>query len=144
MDDNSSYITRRSFYIVAALSAAMIIISMTTCLIISSIRENSLKSEILNSVNSDITARTEMNNSLIFHYLSTINSSSSQTKMPEALYQLKEHNGKIAVVSTDGSIIEILDVYVFTLPETDKSQLLSGIPLYSETELLSIIQDYTS
>lgn len=144
MEYNSHYITKRSFYLAAGIIAVMVIISMVTCLIVSSIRETSLKNDIMDSVNTTITAKTEANNSLILRYLTASANTSAKPQTPEILYQLKEHNGKIAVISTDGNVMEILDVYVFTLPDTDKSQLSSGIPLYSETELLSIIQDYTS
>ena len=53
-------------------------------------------------------------------------------------------DGSIAVFSGgDGHILRILDVTAANLPCTDLMLLSSGIPLYSDEELCSLIADYT-
>jgi len=54
------------------------------------------------------------------------------------------NDGSIAIFSaSDGSVIQLLDVAVRSLPDTDIRLLYSGIPLYSDDELCSLIADYT-
>ena len=56
----------------------------------------------------------------------------------------KEYEGKIGIFSEDGNLEKTIDVYVKTLPETDQRLLREGIILFSEDELRSLIEDYSS
>ena len=68
----------------------------------------------------------------------------TQTEKRAILYIMKEHDGKISVYDAEqNEIIQILDVYVFTLPETDRKFLKDGINIYSDAELRQLIEDYT-
>jgi len=63
---------------------------------------------------------------------------------PCAIYIMRENGGKISIYDAKTeNIIKTLDVYVFTLPESDREYLKQGIEIYSESELISLIEDYT-
>lgn len=54
-------------------------------------------------------------------------------------------NGTIGVYSmTDGSCIDEIGVYLYSLPQADREYLEKGILVYSVGELLSLYEDYTS
>ena len=61
------------------------------------------------------------------------------------IYILGEHEGKLAVLSPDKTIIyRIFDVYINTLPVYDRELLNNGIKVKSEEELNSLVEDYNS
>lgn len=59
-------------------------------------------------------------------------------------YIVKEHNGKIAVFSKDGTfpLHTFESPYVRDLPEYDQKLLKEGIIADTNTKLLEILQDY--
>ena len=151
MEYNNHYMTKKSFYTAAGILAAFVAVAMITCLTAASIREDNLKNELSAIISDTVRAKNEANNALILRYLASGTQDNCTTvgggmSSPDKvlLYQLKEYDGRIALYGGDGMLVELLDVYVFTLPDSDRAELSSGIPLYSETELLSILQDYTS
>jgi len=58
-------------------------------------------------------------------------------------YLVKEYEGQIGIFSSDGKLLEILDTYVKTLPEADRSLLGEGIWVETRAELNSLIEDYS-
>ena len=60
------------------------------------------------------------------------------------VFTVKEYMGKIGVFSTDGVLIQVIEVYVKTLPEADKRLLGEGIEIIGKSALNSIIEDYSS
>ena len=68
----------------------------------------------------------------------------AQTTVDEYIRILKEYEGKIGIFNEAGSLVDMIDVYVKTLPETDRRLLKEGIILFSEDELRSLIEDYSS
>ncbi len=56
---------------------------------------------------------------------------------------MRESGGRIAIYTSDGYLVRILDVMVDTLPESDRKALQDGISVSSWKELLALIQDYT-
>ena len=56
---------------------------------------------------------------------------------------MRESGGKIAIYTSEGYLVRILDVSVDTLPEADRNALRTGITVSSWKELLALIQDYT-
>jgi len=59
-------------------------------------------------------------------------------------YILREYEGKIGIFSADETLPdEILDVFVFTLPDADRQALRCGIRVYSEEALQRLIEDFT-
>ena len=62
---------------------------------------------------------------------------------PPIEYTIKSHKGRIGIFE-DSKLSYLLDVYINTLPKTDRDLLEEGIIVYSDSELHSIIEDYTS
>ena len=58
-------------------------------------------------------------------------------------YLVKEYRGQIGIFSTDGTLLEVLDTYVKTLPEADRALLGEGISVKTKAELNSLIEDYS-
>ena len=59
-----------------------------------------------------------------------------------AVYTLTEHNGVIGVFDAAGELVRVLNVFVMTLPETDREALQVGIPAYSYEEMLRLAAQY--
>ena len=57
---------------------------------------------------------------------------------------VKEHRGRIGIFDQEGTLISILDTYVKTLPDADRSLLGEGIKIETEAQLYALIEDYTS
>jgi len=58
-------------------------------------------------------------------------------------YIIKEHNGNIGIFSSEGELINTINVAVITLPIEERQRINNGIKVTSEKELYSIIEDYT-
>ncbi len=56
---------------------------------------------------------------------------------------VKEYEKRVAIFLEDGTLFDVLEVYVKTLPEADRRMLGEGIVIETEDELRSIIEDYT-
>jgi hypothetical protein len=146
MEHENKPISRKSIIFVGVMTALAVVIFMTAALCFIDNRADSLVNEVLMSVKDAIRAEARAADAQSIQYVHDVAAVAEHVFSEKVImYEVREYNGKIAVLTTsDGSIAQILDVYVFMLPETDKAELTSGIPLYSDTELLSIIQDYTS
>ena len=72
-----------------------------------------------------------------------ISTAESESESTEEVYTVKEYMGKIGIFSSDGVLIEVLDVYVKTLPEADKRLLGEGFNVTGKKQLNSIIEDYS-
>ncbi len=58
-------------------------------------------------------------------------------------YTVKEYQGKVAVFEKDSeNPMDVLDVYVAQLPETDRTQLHDGIIIETKEKLARLIEDY--
>ena len=67
-----------------------------------------------------------------------------QTVFDDALFVVREKDGKVAIFDyRTGKVIEELNVYTYSLPPTDRTYLEKGIMLYTVSELISLIEDYT-
>lgn len=61
------------------------------------------------------------------------------------VYKLKSYNGNIAVFNSDSSDpIRITSVSIEELPPADQELLKKGIEVFSEEELITILEDYCS
>ena len=58
-------------------------------------------------------------------------------------YWAREYREQIGIFYPDGSLYQVLDTYVKTLPKSDQNLLKEGIYLEDERELLELIQDYS-
>ncbi len=68
------------------------------------------------------------------------------TESREALYIMKIHNDEIGVFKpdSDNPLYTLENVHIKSLPQYDQSLLNTGIVIYSEKELQSLIEDYDS
>lgn len=64
----------------------------------------------------------------------------------EVLYVMKTVDGKIGVFKPDSEVplYTLNDVHLKSLPQYDQKLLNTGIKIYSEKELKSLIEDYDS
>ncbi len=75
---------------------------------------------------------------------------SPETQRPEdsaeetrqALYLLAEHEGRIGVFDAGGELLRTLNVFVMTLPTSDREALTVGIPAYSWQEMCELTERY--
>ena len=58
-------------------------------------------------------------------------------------YLIKEYRGQIGVFSENGTLLEVIDTYIKTLPEADRALLGEGISVKTKSELYSVIEDYS-
>lgn len=56
---------------------------------------------------------------------------------------VKEHAGQIGIFRRDGTLLQVLDTYVKTLPKADRDLLGEGILVQTQKELNAIIEDYS-
>ncbi len=71
---------------------------------------------------------------------------SAETETPkESIYILGIYNGKLALFNGESRYpLKIYDLWVRSLPSSDISRLEEGIKIFSEEQLFSIIEDFTS
>ena len=71
--------------------------------------------------------------------------SAPETSEPdEKIWIVREYRGQIGIFSEDDTLVKTINVYIKTLPETDRILLKEGIRVTSERQLYSIIEDYSS
>lgn len=60
-------------------------------------------------------------------------------------YKISEFNGKLAVFDRDSKLpYKVYDTYINSLPEEDRRIIKNGIYTDSSTEMMKIIEEYTS
>ena len=57
-------------------------------------------------------------------------------------YLIKEQNGKVALFSSDGTLLREVEIPLRALPQKDREMLANGIKIKDDAELYSLIQDY--
>ena len=57
-------------------------------------------------------------------------------------FWMRESGGRIAVYTSDGDLVRLLDISVSLLPIADQEALAAGISLSSWKEVLSLIEDF--
>ncbi len=63
----------------------------------------------------------------------------------KAIYRLCECGGKIGIYDANSDvIIDIIDIFVSTLPKKDRAALKEGIEIYSFNELANLINDFST
>lgn len=58
-------------------------------------------------------------------------------------YLIKEYEGRIGIFDASGTLVEMIDVYIKTLPEADKQLLKEGFTVIGKKSLTSIKEDYS-
>ena len=61
----------------------------------------------------------------------------------QPVYTVKEYMGKIGIFLADGSLYDVIEVYVKTLPTADRRLLEEGFEVVGNTRLYSVIEDYS-
>ena len=79
----------------------------------------------------------------VYVYVNAENESESETEGSYISWIVKEHNEKIGVFDSNGSLIKLIDIYVKALPKSDQAALREGILINSDKELYSIIEAYS-
>ncbi len=64
------------------------------------------------------------------------------TAAPAAMYILTEHDGVIGVFDAAGELIQTVNVFTLTLPESEREALKVGIPAYSHEEMRAMVEQY--
>lgn len=60
-------------------------------------------------------------------------------------FKLSEYEGKIAVFELGSKEpVEVFDVYLTSLPQNEQNKIKSGLYAENESELQTLIEDYTS
>ena len=68
-----------------------------------------------------------------------------ETTSTSPLYTLSQYDGKLALFKRGYSMpVEIYEVYLSSLPQSEQSKIKSGISAQTDEEILKIIEDYTS
>ena len=81
----------------------------------------------------------EKDSETIYVYLASPESDSeSQT----ASFLIKERDGKIGIFDSEGKLLRIIETYIKSLPEAERTAIEEGYDVYSEKELYSIIEAY--
>lgn len=66
-----------------------------------------------------------------------------ETTAQEEIFMLKEYNGIIGVFNESGTLTDIIEVEIKSLPRQDQTMLGTGIWAFSRQELAALIEDYT-
>ena len=61
----------------------------------------------------------------------------------DEVYIIRQYMEMIGIFKEDGSLVEVIEVYVKTLPEADRRLLGEGFEVIGNTKLNSVIEDYT-
>lgn len=68
---------------------------------------------------------------------------SNNAKATQPTYVLKEYSGKVALFTENSTTpYEIYDIYIESLPNSDREKLENGITLHNETQLNRLLEDY--
>ncbi len=79
----------------------------------------------------------------IYIYVTDNAESDSADETEVSGWIVKEYSEKIGIFTQDGTLVQVLDTYVKTLPETDRRLLGEGIYIETRAQLNAIIEDYT-
>ena len=93
----------------------------------------------------DSQAETTSKNETVYVYVE-ITSEEKETAevIARNYYKVCAYEERIAVFSEDGTLLEVWDTYVKTLPKADQRLLEEGLILFSEEEFHAVKEDYTS
>lgn len=133
---NTKYVTLKTFYITVLFLCCFILLCIFTAVHFINLREKELLNSLVIPVRTvyDTPAKQDIQTE----------QEDEITEIANVLYIVAEYDGKIGIFdSKRTTVFEVLDVYVDYLPETDRQYLKTGINIYTNDELLSIIADYT-
>ena len=73
----------------------------------------------------------------------TLLESNMETEIEPIEYTVKSYEEKIGIFINNNSLVRVIYVYIKTLPKADQELLEKGFLVIGESELRSIIEDYT-
>ena len=117
---------------------AIIMLIIVVCVAIASVNNKFTESPSVE----DSESITEILTEYVYIRQDTYATEATVQTEPE-LYIVKEYLGQIGIFYFDGTLIDVLDVYIKTLPEADRRMLGEGISVDSKAKLNSIIEDYS-
>ena len=65
------------------------------------------------------------------------------TAAPQESWIVREHERRIGIFSSDGTLLDALEIDTKTLPMADRILLREGITVRSRSELYALIEDYS-
>ncbi len=71
--------------------------------------------------------------------------SESETSSPDeqTCWIVREHERRIGIFSSDGVLLQLLEIYTNTLPQADQRLLREGITVETRSDLYALIEDYS-
>ena len=103
-----------------------------------------LSTRLKRSVNTVTETVTEKEIVYVYAENDILPSEPEQSEPDEKIWIVREYRGQIGIFSEDDTLVRTINVYIKTLPETDRILLKEGIRVTSERQLYSIIEDYSS
>ena len=103
-----------------------------------------LSTRLKRSVNTVTETVTEKEIVYVYAENDILPSEPEQSEPEEKIWIVREYRGQIGIFSEDDTLVRTINVYIKTLPETDRILLKEGIRVTSERQLYSIIEDYSS
>ena len=88
-------------------------------------------------------SKTISNTNTVYVYVSENIETSPVESESEDGWLVQTYNDKIGIFDKHGTLIQVLDVYIKTLPKVDQAELQEGFWIRSEKELYSIIEAYS-
>ena len=122
-DINNTFIEKKTFIFSIFLLALIIVMSIVICFLL-------LNDKILSMTNTfDDNTDIEVGNQI-------------EDEKDVCIYEIKEYNKKIGIYKNN-SLIYTLNIYTFTLPESDQILLKQGIITSSQKDLIKIIEEFS-
>ena len=103
-----------------------------------------LSTRLKRSVNTVTETVTEKEIVYVYAENDILPSAPNPSEPDEKIWIVREYRGQIGIFSEDDALVRTINVYIKTLPETDRILLKEGIRVTSERQLYSIIEDYSS
>ena len=123
---------QKGFYITLATSTA-ITVALSVAIFIMMFNVNESMEKLVKSSGK---LDSQVSNLIQFH-------DEQETTVQEEIFMLKEYNGIIGVFNESGTLTDIIEVEIKSLPRQDQTMLGTGIWAFSRQELAALIEDFT-
>ena len=121
---------RRSIYILSAILSLMFLVLISTLSV----------AFVFYSIQSNKTISTT---DTVYVYVSEDVETAPVESEAEDSWLVQIYNDKIGIFDKHGTLIQVIDVYIKSLPKVDQAELQEGFWIRSEKELYSIIEAYS-
>ena len=98
--------------------------------------------------NNTTSVETVINDRISTEYIYINKNESISNELPldskaQEIYFIKEYMGRIGIFDSEGTLVDVIEVYTKTLPEADRRLLGEGFEVIGKTQLNAIIEDYS-